>query len=80
MHKKTEKNNYALASSIISDIPLSIGQRDSQAPCKANAGEFKQNSSIYHTFNQSRSRTDESLSLHFSTARPFYGEVGEDYY
>lgn len=58
MHKKTEKNNYALASSIISDIPLSIDKRDSQVLHKADAAEFKQNSSIYHTFNQSRSRAD----------------------
>lgn len=41
---------------------------------------MKQSSSIFNAFNQSRSRAEENMSLQYSTAKPFYGELAQEYY
>lgn len=69
-----------MASSSISDIPLSIDKRENHSFNKMEGADSKQNSSVYQAFNQSRSRVDEGSSLHYSTARPFYEDAVEDYY
>lgn len=80
MRKKQEKGGYALASSSISDIPVPLTSGQGEYYISTESRGLKQSSSLFMPYNHESSRGEESVNLNFSTARPFYDEITEEYY